>query len=695
MTINSLKYIFMIGLVAWLLVWATMRQDIYCVIDGGEDLRVNGYYGAIGGLYLKQDRIGTVPDFFDVYAMMKLGMVNGQSNFVVAHDKTGWGLYVLAPIKEKLYANTELTSGVMALTPPASGWIRYGEENVRATSTLQVSCTGSLADSPPPTPPSQQSNIQVLLSRPVTTVLCATLLTIAYLLWAWRTDVSSVSFSYESVVLSGEYWRAVSASFAHFDVMHIGFNVMSLYQLGELEIVYGSAAFAYLNVDLVAITMVLCCCMYHVLIHKFNRHNLVAQQAVGYSCVLFAWMVAAAVRMDKYCPLFFMPSLCFATHRLPLPFSFPVNFGPFVLLLVTKLILPRSSLTGHLSGIVIGFPLAWNLLGWMKPPVLLTAVAVLLMTDRRLWVWRLPGFELRHSGQELQEFVSPWSLNLYRLLRAGSLFGAVLLAVSAWLYLQGGGAWWLAVAADLLVSRVSLLLLAISAAEAVRCSWLTDLRAAQMDCALIVALTGVFSLCLCMMDSLAVVALLVTQEASTAGMGGTLQLIYQDASSIAVAAHNHFVWALGVVFAWVLLEVALCAMSVLALQQMEVADAWLRSTMLDKAALRVLLRGMGLSTSSTQFDGRGNAVGTEDSASPVAVQPSPLHSQAYANIGANRDEEGGFGSHQASRESEAAELKRAQDSAAVLAGSAALARFAANLPRTAPTDSSKKSRSQK
>jgi len=75
--------------------------------------------------------------------------------------------------------------------------------------------------------------------------------------------------------------------------------------------------------------------------------------------------------MNEFCPIFFLPSVCFSTFVIPLPgtVGLPVNFGPFVLLVMTKFILPRTSLVGHLSGILIGYPLAWNALNWLTPPI--------------------------------------------------------------------------------------------------------------------------------------------------------------------------------------------------------------------------------------------------------------------------------------------------------------------------------------
>ena len=127
-----------------------------------------------------------------------------------------------------------------------------------------------------------------------------------------------------------QWWRIFTASVAHFDLLHLAFNVMSFYQLGVLEQdVYSSLSFAYLTCFLVVLTMIICTLMYHLAIYKHDMGHLLTQQAVGFSCVLFAWMVAMAVRLDKFCPLFFLPSMCFSTFHLPLYFISRKEVGVF------------------------------------------------------------------------------------------------------------------------------------------------------------------------------------------------------------------------------------------------------------------------------------------------------------------------------------------------------------------------------
>ena len=96
---------------------------------------------------------------------------------------------------------------------------------------------GSLQDSPSVFQSSNYnpSNLDDILSKPSTYLLLTIICAVAVCLFASRTDPSAVSFSYASIASKGApYWRMVTASFSHFDLLHLGFNTMSLYQLGVL-----------------------------------------------------------------------------------------------------------------------------------------------------------------------------------------------------------------------------------------------------------------------------------------------------------------------------------------------------------------------------------------------------------------------------------------------------------------------------
>lgn len=107
--------------------------------------------------------------------------------------------------------------------------------------------------------------------------------------------------------------------------------------------------------------------------------------AVGYSCVLFALIVVSTSKATEYCPLPGLKKVCLPTWQVPLPFLgsgvvLPFNISPFLLLVAMHYLVPKASFVGHLSGIVLGFPLLWGALNWCSPQMLvrLCAAAVLL-----------------------------------------------------------------------------------------------------------------------------------------------------------------------------------------------------------------------------------------------------------------------------------------------------------------------------
>ena len=61
--------------------------------------------------------------------------------------------------------------------------------------------------------------------------------------------------------------------------------MMSLYNLGELELLYGTFAYMYFTIDLIVLTIVAAIAIYHVLITRFHHERYIAQTSVGYSCV--------------------------------------------------------------------------------------------------------------------------------------------------------------------------------------------------------------------------------------------------------------------------------------------------------------------------------------------------------------------------------------------------------------------------
>ena len=196
---------------------------------------------------------------------------------------------------------------------------------------------------------------------------------------------SSSSSSTTTTILSSsslEPWRCWTGATAHFEVWHLFFNCQSLAYLGyELEgRGFPSIVFWLYNISLIPLTSLLWMGLeygqrtYLSLVSSSQRTNPMEDRpTVGYSGVLFAWMVIAALEQPTTCPVLFWPSLCFTTHNLSIfgstAMTFKWSWAPIIQLVVAQVILPRVSLSGHLAGMICGYAIHWGLLPirWTQP----------------------------------------------------------------------------------------------------------------------------------------------------------------------------------------------------------------------------------------------------------------------------------------------------------------------------------------
>lgn len=480
---------FFVALIAWYLT----QEETSCTVNGAGRENINGYYAAFGGIYLKQGyNIFYNPDIFKLLDIKRTVGVT-----TIAFSKHLWSINDHIA-RDVVYVNTPEHPEQYLYRPPKLNWKPTKEKDLPPPSVIH--CTGSLETSVPINA-HEASNIDQLMDRPVTTLLLGAIFGIAYYLWAYKIEVSAVAYSYEAVVTRAEYWRVVTASFAHFDLLHLGFNTMSLYQLGMLESVYGSATFLFLNLSLVIVTMVICTAIYHVMITRYGRTDMYSQPAVGYSCVLFAWMVALSVRLEQYCPIFLLPKLCVKTWLVPLPSmlssyigsAIPVNIGPFVLLLFTRLIMPRSSLIGHLSGIIIGYPLAWNMLNWLTTPVLVALILAVYVYTEHLYVWQYPSFTATMA--DLEVVLSASLFRNYKMLHIVAYF--LILSVPVSVYFMG---------LIQLPARVVMAYMCYSTVHACRIEWCASTAAVKEQCSWIMLLAVLYVTMMFMYDLSTVVA---------------------------------------------------------------------------------------------------------------------------------------------------------------------------------------------
>ena len=123
-------------------------------------------------------------------------------------------------------------------------------------------------------------------------------------------------------------------------------------QLGHLGL--GVEYYLQYTLVLVVLSGVLVLAMYHLLIERFKLEYFRRVTAVGYSCVVFGWMTILSVKQpSSKLDLFGFLSL-------------PISFAPFESLIFTSIIVPQASFLGHLSGIVVGYAIAWGLIHGMS-----------------------------------------------------------------------------------------------------------------------------------------------------------------------------------------------------------------------------------------------------------------------------------------------------------------------------------------
>ena len=263
----------------------------------------------------------------------------------------------------------------------------------------------------------------ITVQIPATSLIVAVNAVLAGIYWNARTDPATVAKVYRRMVGGGghyEIWRSFSGATAHFEIWHLGLNMMSLLALGrDLEqgrsSMYPSIVFFLYNVSLIPVVTLIWLGLqwltdryyyHHVASTSNNAHHQHHRPTVGYSGVLFAWMVVASLEQQRTCPVIFWPDLCFDTYQWHYGLKF--NLGPVVQLVILQVLLPRVSLSGHLAGILAGFGVHWGLLPirFVQPAVLIPVLYLLYLRFVRTVVFT--SVTLLQTSRVLRECALFW-----------------------------------------------------------------------------------------------------------------------------------------------------------------------------------------------------------------------------------------------------------------------------------------------
>ncbi|XP_057490501.1 RHOMBOID-like protein 13 [Actinidia eriantha] len=196
-----------------------------------------------------------------------------------------------------------------------------------------------------------------ILEKPATSCIIGICSAIWFYIQKKNIGYSHVGVSYETAI-EGQYWRIITSAFSHISVLHLVFNMSALWSLGVVEqpghMGLGVKFYLHYTLVLVVLSGMLVLGAYHVLIQKFKLEYFRRVTAVGYSCVVFGWMTILSVKQ---------PSTKLELFGF---LSLPISFAPFESLIFTSIIVPQASFVGHLSGIIVGYAIAWGLIHGMN-----------------------------------------------------------------------------------------------------------------------------------------------------------------------------------------------------------------------------------------------------------------------------------------------------------------------------------------
>ena len=182
------------------------------------------------------------------------------------------------------------------------------------------------------------------------------------LIWCYinyyQVDSKKFAFNYIQIMHHKEWWRTVSSSLSHIQILHLAFNLVTLWSTGFMEQSQGSLLYFQINFLLFMFSEIAMIISYYVMSKYLNKGEYVKNMyAVGYSAILFGFMGFACMKNNGNYPVFGA--------------VIPFYLGPFIMLLLISLMIPNASFVGHLSGIIAGFIIGFvdkqsiNILFWL------------------------------------------------------------------------------------------------------------------------------------------------------------------------------------------------------------------------------------------------------------------------------------------------------------------------------------------
>ncbi|RYE83816.1 MAG: rhomboid family intramembrane serine protease, partial [Methanosarcinales archaeon] len=200
---------------------------------------------------------------------------------------------------------------------------------------------------------SSSTLLTLLQAAPVSVSIGAACCVIWFVIWNWRFDIAPLAVSYNAVVVDRQLYRAVTACFVHGGILHLVFNMTSLYAISGVEAAAGSYFYTKTTLLLLLVAELVSIALVSTLARWWGMTSALEQRAVGYSGILFGWSAIIA-KWNPTAQVAFM-------GLIPMP----AWVSPFASLFLIQLLVPNASFVGHLSGIIAGFLIAFNAFAWL------------------------------------------------------------------------------------------------------------------------------------------------------------------------------------------------------------------------------------------------------------------------------------------------------------------------------------------
>jgi len=212
----------------------------------------------------------------------------------------------------------------------------------------------------------------LVFNAPVCTKAVCVIIVLAYFATLLFVDIEKLSLV-PSAILKGQLYRVNTYPIAHNSILHLVLNLLTLFPLlSGFEQRYGSVTtFSLLTGAFEIVPAIIYCVIEYILWRPDSA-------TAGASGWVFILLTVETVRQQHA-----------LSHLNIYGLNIPTWSVPFILLVVTSVLVPSSSIIGHLAHIAVGFAFGHGYMRYLRPS---TKILVWVEGKLEFIHLRIPGF---------------------------------------------------------------------------------------------------------------------------------------------------------------------------------------------------------------------------------------------------------------------------------------------------------------